>query len=54
MPAETQEAETWSDRDKDLDELENLKRLEDLAGIEKAPAKVDDDDDDLGIYRDED
>ena len=29
-----------------LDELENLKRLEDLAGIEKAPAAADDDDDD--------
>ncbi|MCK9995262.1 MAG: hypothetical protein KAH56_03165 [Candidatus Krumholzibacteria bacterium] len=46
----------YSDVDDDLDELENLKRLEDLAGIVKAPASADDDDDDddLNSYNDED
>ena len=45
-PTESLAEDNWSDRDIDLDELENLKRLEDLAGIEKAPAAADDDDDD--------
>ncbi len=53
-PVEAVEAECWADRDEDLDELENLKKLEDLAGIEKAPVKSDDDNDDLESYRDED
>jgi hypothetical protein len=46
--------EIWSNREEDLDELENLRRLEDLAGIEKVPADDEDDDDDLISYRDED
>lgn len=46
--------EIWSHREEDLDELENLRRLEDLAGIEKVPADDEDDDDDLISYRDED
>ena len=46
--------ETWANREEDLDELENLRRLEDLAGIEKVPADDDDDDEDLITYRDED
>ncbi len=45
-PTESSDADNWSELDDDLDELENLKRLEDLAGIEKAPASSDDDDDD--------
>ncbi|MEN8006810.1 MAG: hypothetical protein ABFS42_07315 [Candidatus Krumholzibacteriota bacterium] len=40
--------------DEDLDELENLKRLEDMAGIEKAPAVAEDEDnEDLGMFHDE-
>ncbi len=45
--------EDWTDRDEELDELEYLRRLEDMAGIEKAPAGGDDDDDDLDPYHDE-
>jgi hydroxymethylbilane synthase len=44
----------WSELEDDLDELEYLKRLEDLAGIEKKPAGTDDDDDDQGLYHDDD
>jgi len=55
MPADSPETDTWSDREEDLDELENLKKLEDMAGIEKAPAAPDDDDDDdLMTYREDD
>jgi hydroxymethylbilane synthase len=55
MPADSPETDTWSDREEDLDELENLKKLEDMAGIEKAPtAPDDDDDDDLITYREDD
>jgi hydroxymethylbilane synthase len=55
MPADSPETDTWSDREEDLDELENLKKLEDMAGIEKAPAAPDDDDDDDPMtYREED
>jgi len=55
-PAEISTSNTWSDLDEDLDELENLKRLEDLAGIEKTPVSNDDDDDDddLNSYHHED
>ncbi len=54
-PTEPSAETKWSDRDEDLDELENLKRLEDMAGIEKAPASADaDDDDDLNSFPDED
>jgi len=45
--------DSWSGRDEDLDELENLRRLEDMAGIEKAPASAkddDEDDDDLNSF----
>ncbi len=55
--AETESTEQVTDLDEDLDELENLKRLEDLAGIEKKPAGTDDDEDEdenLGLYHDED
>ena len=45
--------EDWTDRDEELDELEYLRRLEDMAGIEKAPAGGDDDDDDLDPFHDE-
>jgi len=40
--------------DEDLDELENLRRLEDLAGIEDNPDEDEDDPDDLNMFREED
>lgn len=50
---EEDDEEIRSDREEDLDELENLKRLEDLAGIEKKPAVKEEDEDDLDLYPDE-
>jgi hypothetical protein len=46
--------ENWTDREEDLDELENLRKLEDLAGIEKAPLRDDEEDEDLNSYHDGD
>ena len=53
LPDLGSETESWSDRDADLDELENLRNLEDMAGIEKASAKSTDDDEDLDPFHDE-
>ena len=40
--------------DEELEELEHLKRLEDLAGIADPPATDEDEDDGLGLYPEED
>jgi hydroxymethylbilane synthase len=53
LPDLATEAAGWSDRDEDLDELENLRNLEDMAGIEKASPKSSDDDEDLDPFTDE-